>query len=191
MSVYDLIRSRRSIRQFEPRLIERKSLEKIVEAARVAPSAANLQPLEFIAIDDEGMKKAVFACLKWAAYIAPQGNPEPGHEPQAYVVTLVNSQIREKGYEYDVGAAMENMILAALGERIGSCWLISVDKPRVMELLRIPGHYKIDCVLALGYPAETPLVEDMKDSCRYWKDPGGQLHVPKRRLDAVIHFNKF
>lgn len=121
MSVYDLILSRRSVRQFEPRPIERAILEKIVNAARLAPSAANLQPLEFIAVDRSEPKEAVFGCLKWAAYIAPQGNPEPGHEPQAYVVTLVNIRVREKGYEYDVGAAMENMILAALAEGIGSC----------------------------------------------------------------------
>jgi len=191
MSVYDLILSRRSIRQFESQPVKRAILEKVVNTARVAPSAANLQPLEFVAVDEGELKKAVFACLKWAAYITPQGNPEPGHEPQAYIVTLVNSQIRERGYEYDVGAAMENMILAAWGEGIGSCWLISVDRPRVMELLKIPAAYKIDCVLALGYPAETPKVEEMKDSCRYWKDSDGQFHVPKRGLRKIIHFNGF
>ncbi len=191
VGVYDLILRRRSIRQFEPRPIERQILENIVGAASLAPSAANLQPLEFIVVDDETLKKELLRCLKWAAYIAPLGNPEPGHEPQAYVVTLVNCRVREKGYEYDVGAAMENMILTALGEGIGSCWLISVDRPRVLELLKIPEPYKIDCVLALGYPAELPKVEELRDSCRYWKDPDGQFHVPKRKVDSIVHFNRF
>jgi nitroreductase len=191
MSVYDLILKRRSIRQFEPRPIQRQILEKIVSTARLAPSAANLQPLEFIVVDDETLKKELFRCLKWAAYIAPLGNPEPGREPQAYVVTLVNTQVREKGHEYDVGAAMENMILTALGEGVGSCWLISVDRPKVIELFNIPEPYKVDCVLALGYPAEHPKVEELKDSCRYWKDAGGQFHVPKRKLESVVHFNRF
>jgi nitroreductase len=190
MSVFDLILSRRSIRQFEPRPIQGQILEKIVSTARLAPSAANLQPLEFIVVDDEALKNGLFRCLKWAAYVAPLGDPEPGHEPQAYVVTLVNTQVREKGHEYDVGAAMENMILTALGEGV-SCWLISVDRPRVIELFNIPEPYKVDCVLALGYPAEHPKVEELKDSCRYWKDPDGGFHVPKRRLESVVHFNRF
>lgn len=191
MSVFDLILSRRSIRQFEPRPIQGQILEKIVSTARLAPSAANLQPLEFIVVNDEALKNELFRCLKWAAYVAPLGDPEPGHEPQAYVVTLVNTQVREKGHEYDVGAAMENMILTALGEGVGSCWLISVDRPRVIELFNIPEPYKVDCVLALGYPAEHPKVEELKDSCRYWKDPDGGFHVPKRRLESVVHFNRF
>jgi nitroreductase len=191
VNIYDLILSRRSIRQFEPRPIERQILEKIVSAAGLAPSAANLQPLEFIVVDDETLKNELFRCLKWAAYIAPLGNPEPGHEPQAYVVTLVNTQVREKGHEYDVGAAMENMILTALGEGVGSCWLISVDRPRVIELFNIHEPYKVDCVLALGYPAERPQVEELKDSCRYWKDPDGRFHVPKRNFERIVHFNKF
>jgi nitroreductase len=147
--------------------------------------------LEFILVDEEALKNEVFRCLKWAAYIAPLGNPETGHEPQAYVVVLVNTQVRDKGYEYDVGAAMENMILAALDEGIGSCWLISVDRQRVKELFKVPENYRVDSVLALGYPAEQPKVEDLKDSCRYWKDSNGQFHVPKRKPEAVIHLNKF
>ena len=84
MSLYDMIISRRSIRQFEPRPIPQDVLRDVVNAGRLAPSAANRQPLEFIVVDDEGKKKEIFPCLKWAGYIAPEGNPKPGQEPQAY-----------------------------------------------------------------------------------------------------------
>ena len=83
------------------------------------------------------------------------------------------------------------MILAALEKGIGSCWLLSVDREKLREILNIPENYKIDSVLALGYPDENPVIEDMKDSIKYWKDQAGQLHVPKRKLEDVIHFNKF
>ncbi len=189
-SVYDLAVSRRTIRQFGPEAVPRASLEKIVNAGRLAPSAANTQPLEFVAVDDRTLCAEVYPCLKWAAYITPAGNPKPGREPAAYIVVLVNTKLREKMYEYDVGAAMENMILTALDEGIGSCWLLSVDRDRVRTLLGIPEEFKIDCVLALGYPAEEPAAEALEDSCRYWKDQDGRLHVPKRRLDSVLHFNR-
>lgn len=191
MSLYDLIISRRSIRQFRPEPISRDILQNIVNAGRLAPSAANRQPLEFIVVDEKDKREQIFPCLKWAGYIAPEGNPKPGMEPQAYVVVLVNTDIREKGYEWDSGAAIENMILAAWEKGIGSCWIVSMEKERVKDLLCVPDSHKVDSVVALGYPAETPVIEDMEDSIKYWKDEQGCLHVPKRKLEDVIRFNEF
>lgn len=191
MNLYDLIVSRRSIRQFRPKPVSQELLRDVVNVGRLAPSAANRQPLEFIVVDEESKRKQLFPCLKWAGYIAPEGNPKPGQEPQAYVVVLVNTEIREKGFERDSGAAIENMILAAWEKGIGSCWIISADKARVKTVLNIPASYKVDSVLALGYPAETPVTEDFEDSVEYWKDEQGYLHVPKRKLADVIRFNEF
>ncbi len=189
--VYDLIVSRRTVRRFRRQPVPRETLERIANAGRLAPSAANLQPLEYVAVDDAAVRDAVFPCLRWAAYISPAGNPPRGEEPAAYIVLLVNTGIREKGYEYDAGAAMENMILAARDEGLGSCWLISVDKERIREILGVPEAYRVDAVLALGVPAEEPAAEDFAGSVKYWKDEAGRLHVPKRRLESVLHVNGF
>ncbi|MBN1938764.1 MAG: nitroreductase family protein, partial [Candidatus Aminicenantes bacterium] len=71
MNIHELIASRRTIRQYQDKAVSRALLEKIVDAGRLAPSAANLQPLVFIAVDDPDMRKRVFSSLKWAAYIQP------------------------------------------------------------------------------------------------------------------------
>jgi len=189
--IYETIVGRRTIRKFRQEPVPRDVLERLVDAARLAPSAANLQPLEYVVVDAAGPRAEVFPCLKWAAYIAPAGDPGPGEEPTAYVVTLANTKIREKMFEYDIGAAMENMILAALEEGLGSCWMLSIDRDKLRSILGVPENYRIDSVLALGYPAEEPAAEVMGDSCRYWKDEAGRLHVPKRTLSSVAHFNKF
>jgi nitroreductase len=189
--VYDLAVERRTIRRFKPEPVPRELLEQLVNAARLAPSAANVQPLEFIVVDDARVKAEVFPALKWAAYIAPAGDPGPGEEPAAYVVTLVNSKLREKMFEYDVGAAMQNMILTALAEGVGACWLLSIDRDKLRATLGVPEGFRIDSVLALGYPAEEPAAEVIGESCRYWKDEAGRLHVPKRTLEAVLHVNRF
>jgi len=190
-NVYDLAVARRTIRRFKPAPVPRDLLERLVNAARLAPSAANVQPLEFVIVDEAGIKAEVFPALKWAAYIAPAGDPRPGEEPAAYVVTLVNSKLREKMFEYDVGAAMENMILVALSEGVGACWLLSIDRDKLRAALGVPAEYRIDSVLALGFPAEEPAAEVMGESCRYWKDAAGRLHVPKRALSTVVHFDRF
>lgn len=190
-SVYEVIAGRRTIRRFKPEPVAREFLERLVDVGRLAPSAANMQPLEFIVADEAGLKAEIFACLKWAAYIAPEGDPKPGEEPAAYIVTLANTKVREKMFEYDIGAAMENMIIAALAEGVGSCWMLSIDRDRLRAALGVPDDYRIDSVLALGYPAEDPAAEVMGESCRYWKDADGRLHVPKRALSTVLHFNRF
>lgn len=191
MSVYDVIITRRSIRQFKPLPITEDILKDLVNTARLAPSAANRQPLEFVVVNGKETCQKIFPHLNWAAYIKPTGNPKPGQEPVAYIIVLANTEIRETGYEWDSGAAIENMILAAWEQGIGSCWIISVDKEKVKSLLSIPDQYKLDSVLALGYPAENPITEDLVDSIKYWKDESGQLHVPKRKLQDVIHFDRF
>jgi len=191
MSLYDVIVSRRTIRQFKPEPVPRTLLERLVNAGRLAPSASNRQPLEFVVVDDREIRDRIYPCLNWAAYIAPAGDPLPGQEPMAYLVVLVNTGIRDKMHEWDSGAAIENMLLAAWEEGVGSCWLISIDKDKVRDILGVPDSYRVDSVLALGFPAEEPVVEDLEDSVKYWKDESGRLHVPKRRLGDVIHFNKF
>jgi nitroreductase len=191
MRVYDTVVSRRTIRQFMPRVISKKILENLVNVGRLAPSGGNLQPLEFIVIDDAPITQQVFPCLKWAAYITPEGNPRPGQEPVAYVIVLVNKEIRPQGFEWDVGAAMENMILTAWEEGIGSCWLLSIERDKLRKILSVPDNYRIDSVLALGYPAEESKVEELADSIKYWKDEQGCFHVPKRSLKDVIHHNTF
>lgn len=191
MSLYERILSRRSIRQFKSEPVSRDILKNLVNAARLAPSGANLQPLEFAVVDGEDVREKLFSCLKWAAYIAPEGNPKPGHEPVAYVVVLVNLAVSEEGYERDVGAAVENMIITAWEKGIGSCWIASADTEKIQKMLSVPAGYRVDSVLALGYPDENPIVEEMEKSVQYWKDERGCLHVPKRKLDDVIHFNTF
>lgn len=191
MSCYKHITTRRTIRQFGPEPVPRPLLEQMVNAGRLAPSAANRQPLEFIVVDQENLCREIFPCLKWASYIAPAGNPRPGQEPKAYIVVLVDLRIREKAYEWDSGAAIENILLTAWEAGVGSCWIISADKPAIGSLLGIPESYRVDSVIALGYPAEAPVVEDLTDSVEYWKDESGILHVPKRTLENVIHFNGF
>jgi nitroreductase len=192
MDVYEAIVGRRTIRQFDPKPIPRGILEKIANAARLAPSAANLQPLEYVAVDDAAIRTKIFPCLKWAAAISPLGNPRSGHEPTAYVFVLVNTLVRDKMYEYDAGAAVENMALAAWGEGIASCWLVSIDKPRIVELLGIPETRRLDSVLALGYPGQVSVVETMSEERKkYWQDSDLMFHVPKRGLTEILHFNKF
>ncbi len=186
-----ILTSRRSIRQFKQTALDLAKIKTCVNCARLAPSAANIQPLEYLYIDEQTRVDQIFPLLKWAGYIAPHGNPQKGREPRAYLLVLVNQSLKKQNYTYDAGAAIENFILAAWGFGIGSCWLLSVNRPRLSALLSVPEIYAIDSVVALGYPDEKPVTEPYEGSIEYWQDESSQLHVPKRELSDILHLNTF
>ena len=191
MGIYETILSRRSIRRFKNIKIPYTILEKCVNAARLAPSGRNLQPWEFIIVDKEDLLPQVFSTLGWAGYIAPRGNPPPGEEPKAYIVALSNKNIDSKWADYDIGMAVENIILVALEQGVGACCLANVDRDRLKQILHIPNTHIITLVVALGYPNESPMAEELTDTVKYWKDEKGTLHVPKRRLSDILHRNSY
>ena len=190
MNVYDTILSRRSIRRFQQKQIPSKMLKKFVNAARIAPSAANLQPLEYVIVDKKELCAKIFQTIGWAAYLKPTWKPSKEERPTAYIVILTIN-VNNKYYLRDASLSAENIVLTAEENGIGSCILCKIDKERIKEILAIPGTAHVDSVIALGYKAENPVTEDLTDSVKYWRDENEVLHVPKRKLRDVLHINKF
>jgi len=138
MDMQHAIMSRRTIRKYQQKPISRDVLEQLIAAARLAPSASNLQPLAYLVIDDPAMLEPVFRLVRWAGYIAPHGNPRDGEKPVAYLVVLADTSIRASGFEHDAGAAIENISLLAWSLGIGSCWIGSVNRDELRSLYKIP-----------------------------------------------------
>jgi nitroreductase len=190
VGVYKTILSRRSIRRFKQKPIPLKLLKKFVNGARLAPSAANLQPIEFFIVNNKSLCSKVFETLGWAAYIKPKWVPSEKERPVAYIIMLINDP-KNKYYLRDVSFASENIVLAAEEEGIGSCILCKVDRKKLRKNLKITKDIIVDSVIALGYKAEKSVAEDYKGSVEYWRDENEVLHVPKRKLVDIIHLNKF
>ncbi len=184
MDIIEFIKSRRTIRKFDQTPLTKDQLETYIDAGRVAPSAANLQPLKYIAVQSAEMTEKVFPLLKWAGYLKDYA-PKEGEMPTAYIVVCVDKDICSNGGELDVGAAIENIILAALSDNVGACWIGSVERSRLKELLKIQDTLEISCVVALGYPKESPKEEEVTDSIKYYLDEE-TLCVPKRSISDVL-----
>jgi len=191
MEVSEAIRRRRSIRRFRQEQVPLPVLQKLVEAARLAPSGGNLQPWEFIIVHEAMLLPKVFSTLAWAGYIAPEGTPPEGKRPAAYIVALQNTSVNPRTPVADLAAAIENILLQAVEEGLGSCWIGSVKREKLAELLSIPEGYVIDSVVALGYPDEESVVEPFSGSVKYWRDEKGVFHVPKKSLAEIVHYNRF
>ena len=189
-SVYNAILARRSIRRFKQESIDIEVLKKFINAGRLAPSAANLQPLEYFIVNEKKLCSKIFETLSWAGYIKPKWTPSVEERATAYIIVLV-TDVNNKYYSRDASLATENMILAAEEENIGSCILCKINRDKIREVLKIPNNIEVDSVIALGYKAEQPVVEDLKESVKYWRDKNEILHVPKRKLENVIHINTY
>jgi len=154
MSLLDLILNRRSIRRYEDKDIPEEVLQQILEAGRLAPSAANRQPIRFVVVTDHDILKNLCDNLITrfvkTAPVAIAGCAD------------VKSFLTGKWAVVDATIAMQNMVIAAWALGIGSCWIGACNEQKVKELLKIPDKWKFVALVTLGYPAEKPKLRRKK-----------------------------
>lgn len=187
MNVYEVVKNRRTIRKFKQEPVDIELLKKYVDAARVAPCGANRQPLKYKIVNEKELVTKIESLVKWAGYINPLGDPKDDEKPVAFIAVFADTEIKQSGYEVDMGAAVQSMILTAEDDGVGSCWLGAIKYDEITELLNVPKNLKLLCVVAMGYKAEQPKECEAKDGdIKYFKDENGVLQVPKRSLDEVL-----
>ncbi len=186
MNTKELIKSRRTIRKFKQESISKDKLVSYIDCARVAPSAANLQPLKYIVVESQEMTARMFPLVKFAGYLAPHYNPKDDERPTAYVVICGDKTIKDAGYDIDVGAAAENIIISALADGVGACWMAAIDREAIHKLLELDDNLAISCVIAMGYPMESPKEVEMTEGDVKYYVENDTLCVPKRSMKDVL-----
>jgi len=186
--IKDLIIKNRSCRLFFQKVvIERRTLRELVDLARLSASGANLQPLKYILSCDPEKNALIFPHLAWAGYLKDWPGPSEGERPAAYIIILLDTQIRNSvGCEH--GIAAQSILLGATEKGLGGCIIGSVQRAGLRKALDIQSRYEILLVLALGKPKERVVIETVGPSgdIKYWRDAEGIHHVPKRPLDDII-----
>lgn len=185
---YNLILNRRTIRFFSQEPVPREILRNAVNAARLAPSARNDQYLEYLVIDTPELCEKVFGMIKMGGYVFPNRMSRKDNRPTSYIVILGNKEKSSAQDKRDVGAAAENILLSLCALELGGCWIASVDRDAFRAAFLVPQKYEIDSVVACGFPAEAPVLEE-KDDVKYWLDEQDVLHVPKRPLKGIVYYN--
>jgi len=185
--LYDVINKTRSFRRFkENEPIGLETLHHLVELARLAGSARNVQPLKYILINGPAVNARVFPHLGWAGYLKDWSGPEKGERPAAYIVCLLDTRLSREA-ECDLGIATQNILLGASEKGLGGCRIASIS-PGLKNVLDLDEHLQILLVIALGKPAETVLLDERVPGgdITYWRDAAGVHHVPKRPLQEII-----
>ena len=198
MDVYAAVSQRRSIRKFKETAVAYEVLERCVDVARLAPSAMNSQLGEYVVVDDEKLLLQVLDTVSlWAGVPRPPEGWSLPSRPRAYIVALINTTLeKERGAgrrnaDFDAALAVENMVLTAQEQGLGSCVITGFSPEKLRRALNIPTEYDIAILLALGYADEQPMIEESDASVKRWRDDDGVLHVPKRSLAGVLHRNSF
>lgn len=164
MDLFEAIRKRCSVREYSPRPIQKEDLEKIVDCARLAPTARGEEPWEFVVITDKKELAGIAGMAEYGKFLKDAG---------AGIIVLCKDT---KYYLEDGCAATENILLAATGLQIGTCWIAGDKKPyadKIREYVGAPAGYKVVSVISLGYPK------------------AGFNPRPKRAVSEVLHFEKF
>ena len=164
MSLIEVVLSRKSIRRYEQKEIPRDVLDKILEAGRQAPSAANKQPWHFIVLTDSKIKRELSKGL-FNRFIKDA--------PVTVVGCAHKDLIAGKWSIVSTTIALQNMVIAAWAMGVGPCWIGDFKEEKVKKLLSIPENWNVVALVSFGYPAEKP-------------------HSRKKKsMEEIVGFNKF
>lgn len=155
MGILDIIKGRRSVRDFKDKDIPEEAIDALIDAIRWAPSAGNLQSRKFYFIFNKDIKKGLAEAALNQSFIA---------KAPLTVVACADSSIvfryGERGINLysiqDVSASIENMLLTAYELGLGSVWVGAFMEDEVKEVLKLPGNLRPVAIIPIGYPARIP-----------------------------------
>lgn len=189
-SLLALLKSNRTFRIFqENKPVYPTLLRDLVLLCRYSASGRNAQPLKYRLVYDKQERELLFPLLAWAGYFKDWDGPEPGQRPAAYMVQCLDTRYGENCL-CDDGLQLEAITLGAATQGLGSCIIKAFNAPKVCEVLVLPAHLKPRYVVALGYPDQRVMIENMPESAdadfKYYRTADGVHHVPKRSVNELI-----
>jgi nitroreductase len=150
MEFSEVVGTRRSVRAYKPDPVPDEVLRRVLDGARMAPSANNLQPWHFIVVRDQTTRRNLADLAAGQTFV--------GQAPVIIVCcgkryTDRYSWLRENMYLVDCTIAIDHLTLAARNERLGTCWIGAFDHERVKEAAKVPDGYDVIMLMPVGYPA--------------------------------------
>ncbi|MDH5374923.1 MAG: nitroreductase family protein [Candidatus Bathyarchaeota archaeon] len=156
MDVLEAIKGRRSIRIFKTKEVPPEIVKKLIDAARWAPSAGNIQPWEFIIVRKPEIKRRLVEAALGQTFI---------EEAPVVIVVCANEVRSSQGYGVrgktlyciqDTAAAIQNILLVGYSLGLGTCWVGAFREEEAREVLKIHHGIRPVAIIPVGYPAETP-----------------------------------
>lgn len=158
MNIYETIKTRRSVRAYKDEKIDEAVLNRILEAARLAPSTHNSQEYKLLIVKDAEKKKALAKAALNQGFIA--------QAPVIIVGVALDSELDNDSmvpfYAVDLAIAFDHITLAAAAEGLGTCWIGAFKQGEVKKILNIPDQYEVIALMPLGFPNDKPGLKTRK-----------------------------
>jgi nitroreductase len=151
VDVYEAVKARRSVRSYKPDPVPEEVLRRVLEAARLAPSARNRQAWRFIAVTDPGKIEKLAEAANGQSFVA--------EAPVYLAFCATRMHVMSCGVEagiVDTSIPFAYVTLAAVAEGLATCWLGAFDQDATRKILGVPAEVLVVGVTPLGYPAENP-----------------------------------
>jgi nitroreductase len=162
----EVLKKRRSVRRYKDTPVPRESIMRVLEAARIAPSAGHRQPWHFVVVEDEAKRERLAGRSSWAA------------KAPVIIVGVADPVASPSWYMNDMGIAFEHIVLTATNLGLGTCWMGQTRRDaEVKEILGIPDELRVIALTPMGEPDETPGPKDRKslDEIVSWDRYGGKV----------------
>ena len=155
MEFSEVIKNRYSVRAYKPVPVEDEKINEILEAARLAPTACNLQPFKFIVVHTKGKEEELTRIYRGSWF---------SQAPLVICACVVESEgwVRKDGANYsfiDLAIAVDHLVLAATDLGLGTCWVGAFDVKAAREVLKLPDDIEPVIFIPLGYPDDKPGVK--------------------------------
>jgi nitroreductase len=150
MEFYKVVKTRRSVRSYNPEIPPQETLDRLMEAVRLSPSGSNRQPWKFILVTHPGKREKIMAACNNQKFL--------GEAPVMVVACGQGIGYNRGGYMgemsflVDVSIAFTHLILAARAEGLGTCWIGAFENAKIKSILGIPDGWEVVAVSPLGYP---------------------------------------
>lgn len=184
MKVSTALLKRRTIRKFKQLPVDNEMLLELINYARLAPFAGNVQALKYKIITDDNTRDQIFNNVKWAGYL-PKGTPLPDERPPVFIAVLGDTKIKNN-FETDAGAAITSILLGSMEMGLGCCWMGAINRGTISTILELPPHLSLLYVIAVGYPAEESEECKYETDQKYYYNEKKVLQVPKLSVKDIL-----
>lgn len=164
METWDAIRSRRNVRDYDRQPIDAPALERILEAARRAPSSRNQQAWDFVVVTERDRLRDLSKVWRYAEHVASSA------ATVALVAPASSDADERETFQFDLGQAAMSLMLGAADQGVGSCHAAVADQQLAREVLGLPADRECMWLIALGFPADRPLAPVERPSRRSFDD---------------------
>jgi nitroreductase len=172
VNIFDVFDNRKSIRFYKDDPVSDEVLLKVLNAARLAPSAGNIQPWHFIIVKNKEKRASIAKGCRYGKFLS---------ESPIIIVACGDRKASSQWYSIDTTIALEHIVLAATSIALGSCWIGMFNEKEVRKIIDLPKNFEIIVLLALGYP---------RKKLDLWAKI---LHTmrPRKKLQEIISFETF